>query len=129
MNKIFVAILFLAPALAVAGSKPTLNPADYTVAIHVRSSQPVTICKDFVNSTQCWVKEHLNAVIEGKKYELYSEDVLVFALHTGDYKARIIPIDVKRQKVVAGEYEIDREYEFLFPDGKTRSYVVAGESE
>lgn len=68
--------------------------------------------------------------MEGK-YDLSSNDDCDAALRTGDYKARMI---VGKQPVTdnplpAYETYYTNTYELQFPDGKTRTYSVVGESE
>jgi hypothetical protein len=71
----------------------------------------------------------VDAVIDGKKCLLLSpgdpvSDKLPPALLAlGDYKARV---KVEKQKTA---YETAVTYEFLFPDQKTRTFVVIGISE
>jgi hypothetical protein len=89
-------------------------PDDYTINVHVTSSY-----KFFVGSTPA---QGLDVVINGKKYQLggqYKGGLLAF----GDYKAKLS----KDQHPNA--YESNQEYELLFPDNKTRTYVVFGQSE
>ena len=130
MKKILFAIMLMTPVLGSAET-PKLNPADYTVAVHVQASQLVTVCHDFMNRTICEIKQHLSVAIDGKKYELNSKDNGNFVLRTGDYKARLLGIH-PRFPVVSQDYETyyaSTSYEFLFPDGKTRKYTVVGVSE
>ena len=66
----------------------------------------------------------LDAVVEGKKYELRSETILpkgVVAL--GDYKAKLVS---DKQKPT---HEFTREYDLMFPDGSTRKFSVIGQME
>jgi hypothetical protein len=69
-------------------------------------------------------------VIDGKKYEMNSNDYVGAALLTGDYKAKLLrdesPPDAADP---SAHYEYHQRYEFLFPDGKTRMYLVVGGSE
>jgi hypothetical protein len=62
-------------------------------------------------------------VIDGKRYELESARSAASLLRLGDYKAKI----AKDESTHA--YEYNRTYEFLFPDGQTRQYIVVGESQ
>jgi hypothetical protein len=107
VKKLIVATLLLS-AYAWAGSAP--NPADYTINVHVtRSRIP---------------DGKVNVVIDGKKYELQAESPshnMLLAL--GDYKAKVAK-DEHRES-----YYSLREYEFLFPDNKTKRFVVAGQTE
>ncbi|MGD0467992.1 MAG: hypothetical protein ABSA54_06435 [Terriglobales bacterium] len=108
MKKITLAILLFS-ALAWAGGDP--NPAEYTVNVHVSSSNID------LNGTQM-----LDVVIDGKKYELRSELPIRRLLTLGDYKAKLVTKDHKTA------YESFQVYEFLFPD-KTRQYDVVGQTE
>jgi hypothetical protein len=130
MKKILFALLFLTPALLWAEKTP--NPADFTTAVHVQSSHLVSICTEnwgFFNSggagkaARCSFKQQLNVVINGKKYELNSKDEITAVFRTGDYKAKEIP----GATPLAVEY--NAAYDFLFPDGTVRRYIVVGESE
>jgi hypothetical protein len=130
MKKLLFAILFMTPALDLgATAKP--NPAEYTVAVHVYSSGMASICNNTFGSPGCKLRQHLNVVIDGKKYELNSKNYADAALMTGDYKAKLItgePPDPYTDKPPTS-YEYHQIYEFLFPDGKTRRYLVVGGSE
>ena len=90
----------------------SINPADYNVNVHVSS--------DHILERGL---PRLNVVIDGQKYELdaMGSDVAGAVLLPGDYKARVVPTKAK-----AAAYELYRTYEFLFPDGKTRKYIVVG---
>jgi hypothetical protein len=133
MKKVIVAMMFLLPALSWAGKeKPKPNPADYTITVHVQSSSLVSICQDswgmlnpggMGKATHCATSQHLNALINGNKFELNSVDIQGLALRIGDYKARgddTMPPDL---------YEYHMVFEFLLPDGTTRAYRVVGGSE
>jgi hypothetical protein len=120
MKKVLVAILFVASTLCWGSPKP----ADYTVAVHVQSSHQVSECKGSSSLMRCPIKQHLNAVIDGRKYELNSKDDLDLVLRPGDYKAMLLP-----DSSPSGAHEYQMEYELLFPDGSTRKYRVVGESE
>jgi hypothetical protein len=123
VKKIFLAILLLAPALAWAKSKPAPNPADYTITVHVQSSQSVGPQVQLTAHSWGWVQQ-LTVTIDGKKYELREGNTArADLLRVGDYKAKIATDEA------AHPYEYHRVYEFLFADGQTRQYVVVGESE
>lgn len=109
MKKITLATLLLAFALAWAGAEP--NPAEYTVSVHVSSS---TIAAS---------RQDLSVVIEGKNYNLESELTPSTLLALGDYKAKLVRDEHKTS------YDSLQIYEFLFPDKKTRRFVVIGQSE
>ena len=121
MKRNFFAILLLAPSLAMAASP---SPADYTITVHVQSSRILNLYEVSVHGHGlCSSFRRLNAVVDGKKYELEGGDCHMGVLEPGDYKARI------RKEEKATAYEYQRTYEFLFPDGKTEEYVVTGQSE
>ena len=118
----FIAVLFLMPALAWAGSS---KPSGPTVTIHVQASQLVTLCEP-----QCYRSQHLTVIIDGKKYELDPDksitlraDTSLGVLRVGDYQATIVSDEQQ------GTYEYHRKYRITFPDGKTRDYLVVGEFE
>jgi hypothetical protein len=97
----------------------------------VQSSQLVTVCHDVFTRPDCEIKQHLGVVIDGKKYEINSKENYYAVLKTGDYKARLLGSHA-RFPVVSPDYETSyasTSYEFLFPDGKTRKYMVVGVSE
>lgn len=103
------------------GQQVPVKSADYTIAMHVRSSRLEVECSTDNKGSNCGTVQHLQVVIAGKKYELArtAENVL----RTGDYKARV----VSEKKPRAEEYT--REYEIMLSDGKTAKFEVVGESE
>jgi hypothetical protein len=111
VKKIVLAMLLLFSALAWAGGDP--NPADYTINVHVSSSS-IDIERGF---------QLLNAVIDGKKYELGSELRIGRLLAFGDYRAKLVKDEHKTA------YDSLQVYEFLFPDKKTRQFEVVGQRE
>ena len=125
MARVFVFLILLS-SVAVIAQEAKPNPDDYTVDVHVRSSRLVDSCSRVSNGTSVcvWVHE-LKVEIDGKNYDLHSETLKWYAgiLRTGGYKARVLKQDAKRS------YEYNRTYELLFPDGRTRKYMVDGESE
>jgi len=127
MNKLILALLLLSPALA----SGKVNPADYSVPVHVQSSRLVTVCHEILAHPFCGTKQSLGVVIDGKKYEFLGNDDADAALRTGDYKARLLVHDPSDAAEPVPAYEIDYKntYEFLFPDGKRQKYSVIGESE
>ena len=52
-----------------------------------------------------------------------------YLLRLGDYKAKLLPDDSSISPNPPADYEYQRKYEFLLPDGKTRKFLVMGESE
>ncbi|MGD0478791.1 MAG: hypothetical protein ABSA42_01395 [Terracidiphilus sp.] len=123
MKKALLAIFLVLPAMALAEKQPA-NGADYTVAVHVQSSRLVEFCSDVSNgSSLCNWEQVLSVVIDGNKYELESAKAAANLLRLGDYKAKITKDES------AHAYEYNRTYEFLFPDGQTRQYIVVGETQ
>jgi hypothetical protein len=100
--------LFVPLAGATSGST-TSGSTDYPISVHVVSS--LLVGGYF----------QLNVVIEGKKY--YLQGVYDGVLSPGDYKAKLVKDEHKTS------YEANQTYEFLFPDNKTRRYVLIGQSE
>jgi len=125
--KFLIAILLLTPVLAHAKWKP--NPADYPVTIHVNSSELAIACSIFMGGCNLELRQHLNVVIDGKKYEMNSTGFADAALLTGDYKAKLLDEDSPSKDNPPRSYEYHQKYEFLFPDGDTRKNVVVGTSE
>ena len=118
-----LAILLVIPAMALAEKQPA-NAADYTIAVHVQSSRLVEFCGDVSNgSSLCNWEQFLSVVIDGNKYELQSAKFGMDLLRLGDYKAKITKDETTHA------YEYNRTYEFLFPDGQTRQYLVVGETQ
>jgi hypothetical protein len=111
MKKIAVALLFLLSTFAWAGADA--NPAEYTVNVHVSSSS-IDIERGF---------QVLNVLIDGKKYELGSELRIGRLLALGDYKAKLVKDEHKTT------YDSLQVYEFLFPDKKTRQFLLVGQTE
>lgn len=107
--KLILLLLLSLPATMLQAKTP--SPADYSVAVHVTSSE-----------FTAGAIERLVAVIDGKTYFLMGSSG-GYALRVGNYKARII-----LDKSVRAEQYL-RVYEFLFQDGKTDRFTVAGESE
>ncbi len=115
MKKLALVVLLLFSVLAWAGGE--LNPADYTINVHVSSSRMVQEGKASYDN------QWLNATIDGKKYELKSYLAMFTLLALGDYKAKLVKDDHRTT------YDSYRVYEFLFPDNKTRKFVVVGTTE
>lgn len=113
MKSVLIATLFMLPALACAEKKPVQNTSDYTIAVHVQSSET-----PFLETRQ-----QLNVIIGGKHYELEANTSYYKVLPVGDYMARITQDKTDANK------EYVRVYELLFADGTTRKYWVVGESE
>jgi hypothetical protein len=114
MKKTALAFLLLLSTFAWTAGDP--NPAEYTVNVHVSSSQVDT--NGTYNGTQ-----GLSVVIHSKKYELRSEVAINRLLALGDYKAKLVQDEHKTT------YDSVQVYEFLFADKKTRKFDVVGQTE
>ena len=102
-------VLLLAATLAPAAPAPD----EYSINVHVTSSY-------ILGGTG----QGLDVVIHAKKYQLGGDTFKGGAiLALGDYKAKL----VKDEHPTA--YETLQEYEFLFPDSKTKKFIVVGQSE
>jgi hypothetical protein len=133
MKKVLIAILLFAPVVSWAGKdKPKPNPADFSITVHVQSSNLVSLCQDswgmlnpggLGKASHCGTVQHLVALVNGKKYELDSVDPQQLALRIGDYKAK------GDDNIPPEAYEYRIAFEILFPDGTTRMYRVVGGSE
>jgi hypothetical protein len=102
---LFVLLATLAPAAPA--------PDDYSINVHVTSS--------YVSAGG---GQGLDVVIHAKKYQLAGDPTRGSSLLVlGDYKAKL----VKDEHPTA--YESTQQYEFLFPDNKTKKFTVVGLSE
>jgi hypothetical protein len=120
MKKIALALLLLAPSLASA-EKAAVNPADYTIKVHIKSSRLIYIG----SGTNTQVVEDLMVLIDGKTYELTNAAPRNSVLRLGDYQARTIKVKGQTTR----SYEDGTVFEFLLPDGSTRNFYTAGEFE
>jgi hypothetical protein len=120
MHSVFLAALLLMQTKTRFGD--TVKPADYSIAIHVQASHLINQCVSDTSGSNCGYTQHLDAVIDGKKYELERFQVSN-VLHVGDYKARLVEDKHPRSE------EYSQVYEILFSDGKTGKFTVVGESE
>lgn len=119
MKNLALAALLFCSTLALAAS-----PADYPITIHVTASRLI----DYGDGGNTHVFQHLDVLIDGKKYEL--EGDALFAnrntwglIARGDYKARLTA-DIHRT-----EYLSHQTYEILFPDNRTLKFDVTGQVE
>jgi hypothetical protein len=113
------------------------NPSDYTVAVHVQSSQLVSVCSGVLGKTECEIRLRLNVLIDGKRLVLDGKPLMVNldnsgVLRTGDYKARLVVTYKTRMggdDAPVPDYVDRRKYEMLFPDGQAHEFQLVGESE
>jgi len=115
VKKIALALLLLSSAFAAAAPNP--NPAEYTINVHVSTSRLI------IGGVAPGLFQQLSVVISGKKYELESQAAVNALLAVGDYKAKLVK-DEHREA-----YDSYQVYEFLFPDQKTRKFIVVGQTE
>ena len=101
-------VLLLAATLAPAAPAPD----EYSINVHVTSA--------YLTASG---GQGMDAVIHAKKYQLGGDPRGGSILALGDYKAKLI----KDEHPTA--YESDQEYQFLFPDNKTKKFTVIGQSE
>ncbi len=120
MKKLLLTLLLLMPAFVChAKERPALNPADYSIVVHVQSS---SLYELVINGfPRLFLR--LAVLIDGKKYELEDTSVRSALLRIGDYKAKISHDETTRS------FEYQRTYEFLMPNGETRQYIVVAETE
>jgi hypothetical protein len=112
MKKLATIVVMLCCTSARGGAAP--NPADYNINVHVSSAR--------FNSRGAVM---LTVTLEGKKCVLEGLVMPRPLLVPGDYKVKALPLKVKD----AHTYDAYGTYEFLFPDGKTRTYGLAGITE
>jgi hypothetical protein len=108
MKKAAFVIVLLCSVLVWAANP---SPAEYKLNVHVSSSY-------LGEGNRYW----LDVVIDGRKCKLEggaAGGVLV----PGDYKARLVKDEHKTT------YDSLQIYEFLFPDMKTRKYLLVGMTE
>jgi hypothetical protein len=107
-----IALLLSLPLASTAQNK---SAKDYPIKVHVSSSE--------LYGSKAPDLQVLRVVIDGKKFQLIGVGSKPWALHVGDYPARVI----KDRSIAGGQYE--RRYELMFPDGTTAQFDVGGESE
>jgi hypothetical protein len=114
-NGLFTLLLCFSASVFAA---PQAKPAEYNINIHVSASRMVR------HGDSSPYYEFLNTNIDGKKYELSSTVAPQRLLMLGDYKARLVS-----DEHFKGNYDSWQVYEFQFPDGKTRKFLVVGQLE
>jgi hypothetical protein len=117
MKKLALALLLLLPTTILA-EKPSTNPADYPIIVHV-------VCSHYNNSAPLQIFQLLDVVIDGQQMELQSEgNSGVGVLALGDYHAQLYKNNFIPKKL--NGYDIFVVYRFLFPDGNIRDFDVVG---
>ena len=115
MKKIALALFLMQTTFLCAATKPSSNPADYPITVHVVFSR-----YDFHNTCQ-----QLDTIIDGQQIELQSEGTSgMGVLALGDYKAQFSRT-TWTQKHPNG-YDNYVVYRFLLPDGTIRDFDVVG---
>jgi hypothetical protein len=121
MKKFTLALLLALPFTTLAAStKP--NPAEFTITVHVLTSQAGVQYNGNRYSTQV-----LQTTIDHQPVEL---TYINFGfgggvLSPGDYKARL-STGFQAPKQDSNGYDIYRSYDLLLPDGTTRTFTVTG---
>ncbi len=120
MHNLLLTICLLLPlTLSPSGKNARPTPADPTVDVQVYASY-----SRFQNmGVGPQTVQVLSASIGGKQFELASEFPSYGVLALGTYKAKSIAVGGNRG---AGPYDTFAGYEFLFPDGRIRDYLVTG---
>ncbi len=106
--KHLLVVLFLCSFLSAA------DQSDYNLNVHVGSSRMVLERGGGAHF------QKVQAVIDGKKYELESIIATNTLLLPGDYKARIV------KDHHSADYDVWRIYEFQLPDKKVRQFLMIG---
>ena len=105
MKKLALTLLLMTTTVAFAAKK--VNPAEYTITVHVVGS---------ANRSQI---QHLEVIIDGQPVELSSTIGYGGLLALGDYKAKFIDMSPNTHAT----YDYWKRYEIYFPsDGAVRDY-------
>jgi hypothetical protein len=112
MKSLIVSLVLLGSSLGLMDPVP----AEYNVTVHVIASKSLPCSIGDATHDNC--RQHLNVLIDGKKYELEADAFGVLAL--GDYPAKQL------SEIHRSSYEGLRRYQLWFPDGKTRTYGLVG---
>ncbi|UWZ86309.1 hypothetical protein [Occallatibacter riparius] len=123
MKRAIALVLLLSSAWA-WGQKTRYGQANYVpITVQVQSSRLVNRCDSEGRVTACGFAQQITAVIDGKKLILEENGFRKALLSAGEYHARMADVQT------AGKYESERTIELQLPDGKTRWYLVVGESQ
>src|SRR5262249_15535562 len=122
MKRTALFVLLLLATFSWAAPKPD----EYSINVHVSSSHWVMSPTVLVGPEPVL---RINVNIAGKKYKLEAPtkksnlEVGVTLVAPGDYNAKLVQDQHKTA------YESSQAYEFLFPDKKTRKFIVVGQTE
>jgi len=120
MKKLVLVVLLMQTTF-LGAEKPVVNPADFTITVHVVYSHYVLYPPGPAAGYVGYQK--LDAVINGQQVELRGEEGLG-VLTPGDYKAQLT-----KDKFVPGNpngYDMFVVYKFLLPGGAIRNFDVVG---
>ena len=116
MKKLVLALLLMQTTFLCA-TKPSSNPADYPITVHIVSSRYIPSTGGPVGYQQ------LDTIINGQQVELAGENGTgVLAL--GDYKAQLSTTNFIPKHL--NGYDTFVVYRFLLPDGTIRDFDVIG---
>jgi hypothetical protein len=116
------AVLFLLICSAMAwGQKTRYGQANYTnISVQVESSRLVNVCETQAQGVACGFAQQLTVLVNRKEMTIVGDGFTKALLKPGMYHGKIA------QQPEGKSYESARKIELQFPDGKTRSYIVAG---
>ena len=113
MKRTALVVLFLLGTLGTL-APAAQTPDEYPVTVHVISS--------YYQDGVFGRPQRLDVLIDGKKFSLFGSTATAL-LALGDYKAKLVK-DLHKTT-----YESYQEYELLFPDKKTRKFVIVRQTE
>lgn len=113
--------IFLLMLLATTASAQTDTTA-YPLTATVEGSHIAIQCDEMKGSSLCIPYLQISALINGRHLELQGGVAKDGILVLGDYKARLVSDQHKKQ------YHSNQLYELQYPDGSTEKFGVIGES-
>jgi len=115
MKKLAVALFLVQTTFLCAATKPSSNPADYPLTVHVV----------FARYDSHNLYQQLDTIIDGQQVELQSEgNSGMGVLRLGDYKAQLSKTTwIPKHLNGYDNYVV---YRFLLPDGTIRDFDVVG---
>ena len=119
MKKLALALFLVQTTFLCAATKPSSNPADYPLIVHVVFSRYTPGVLGALGYQQ------LDTIIDGQQVELQSEGNSGMGVLTlGDYKAQLSKTTWIPKH--SNGYDIFLVYRFLLPDGTIRDFDVVG---